>query len=473
MNCSAEHLKYLLTYQQVDPTFLEILVSFGDQDEPVDACLSQFQPGSTISAQPPPPSYNFLDRSGRELWYSMLLRAPEPAAPGASWPWAIRQVAVYHSFDVETGRSFWINVKGNNLLQKRIREDTTDFYTSATRQASEPGASFQTTLDILLIYLTWVEDQWRWAVRDFDERVREYTTKGKVAPIVREPHFTKLQVRPARVHSNMSKASDRKLPVKTPTSSSYFPDLPEKSRFSLRTSGFLRQMKLPTIEECFRSGQNYEKAEEVQDMNVLTEKLVLEMFNYEDLQNLNILGGRIEEAILTIKLSIGVLADITSFYESLIPCADPVPAAFKTCHSCMPNFVGRVVAIERRLETRQSQLESIYRKLDEGRRLVRAFLAWSFLGVTYLDRLQFENMLQYRGLQVSRIFAEHGHESSKSMESIAKKTAQETVSMHIVTILTLLFLPGTFVAVIRNHNILQNMSKLMRILYRLSSRVES
>jgi len=39
------------------------------------------------------------------------------------------------------------------------------------------------------------------------------------------------------------------------------------------------------------------------------------------------------------------------------------------------------------------------------------------------------------------------HESTKNMENIAAKTEKETASMHIITLVTLVFLPGTFVAV--------------------------
>jgi hypothetical protein len=48
---------------------------------------------------------------------------------------------------------------------------------------------------------------------------------------------------------------------------------------------------------------------------------------------------------------------------------------------------------------------------------------------------------------VSRIFAEHGHRSAINMENIARRTERETVSMHTVTVVTLVFLPATFLGV--------------------------
>jgi len=61
--------------------------------------------------------------------------------------------------------------------------------------------------------------------------------------------------------------------------------------------------------------------------------------------------------------------------------------------------------------------------------------------------LKFENLLQLRNLQVSRIYAEHGRKSAIFMQKIAIKTEQETFSMRVITVLTMVFLPATFLTV--------------------------
>lgn len=57
-------------------------------------------------------------------------------------------------------------------------------------------------------------------------------------------------------------------------------------------------------------------------------------------------------------------------------------------------------------------------------------------------------------MQSNRLFARKALLSSKNMElltedmhTIAQKTKQETVSMRIITLVTLFFLPGTFISV--------------------------
>ena len=61
--------------------------------------------------------------------------------------------------------------------------------------------------------------------------------------------------------------------------------------------------------------------------------------------------------------------------------------------------------------------------------------------------LQFDGILQYRSVQVSLIFTDNSQAQSQKMERIADKTEKETISMHVITCVTLAFLPGTFVAV--------------------------
>ena len=61
-----------------------------------------------------------------------------------------------------------------------------------------------------------------------------------------------------------------------------------------------------------------------------------------------------------------------------------------------------------------------------------------------------------RNMEASKAIAGKAHESTQNMEYItremhiiAQKTKQETVSMRIITLVTLFFLPGTFISVCR------------------------
>lgn len=70
------------------------------------------------------------------------------------------------------------------------------------------------------------------------------------------------------------------------------------------------------------------------------------------------------------------------------------------------------------------------------------------------NHLKLYGILQYRSMRASQFFAEKAQRSTDNMElvthsmhDIAQKTKQETVSMRIITLVTLFFLPGTFIGV--------------------------
>jgi hypothetical protein len=60
---------------------------------------------------------------------------------------------------------------------------------------------------------------------------------------------------------------------------------------------------------------------------------------------------------------------------------------------------------------------------------------------------QFDRLLRVQDLKANRVHAEHGRESSLTMQDIAHRTEQETFSMRVLTVVALVFLPPTFVAV--------------------------
>lgn len=67
---------------------------------------------------------------------------------------------------------------------------------------------------------------------------------------------------------------------------------------------------------------------------------------------------------------------------------------------------------------------------------------------------QFNDILQYRNMRLGEFFSKQGQMlamqakiSTDSMHVMSIKSRREAVSMHVITIWTLIFLPGTFVAV--------------------------
>lgn len=61
--------------------------------------------------------------------------------------------------------------------------------------------------------------------------------------------------------------------------------------------------------------------------------------------------------------------------------------------------------------------------------------------------IQFEAIQKHKSLQVSSKYATRAAEQASSMKEIAEATERKTYSMNTITVVTLFFLPPTFVAV--------------------------
>lgn len=172
-------LQLLLTFLQVNPIFLDLIHAFGERMEPVDASLCQFIFDSDISGGL---QVTKLGRSGTQLRHAYLLRSPEKDNEAVN-PWSIRQTAVYHAFDLKTGRALWINITGNNILQDAIKRDTLGHQV----RVESIDQSFLLTLRTHLVYLRWCQGSWRWFVRDLENVVRDALIRARTIPVGREP----------------------------------------------------------------------------------------------------------------------------------------------------------------------------------------------------------------------------------------------------------------------------------------------
>ncbi|KAF7443614.1 hypothetical protein A1F99_116880 [Pyrenophora tritici-repentis] len=107
------------------------------------------------------------------------------------------------------------------------------------------------------------------------------------------------------------------------------------------------------------------------------------------------------------------------------------------------NFDKGVIGVEKDLRMLESQIETLLLLLNNRKTLV-------------------SGMLQHRSSKASEFYAKESRESAARMEemtltmqALAVKTTQETVSMRVITTVTLFFLPATFIATFMSTDILK------------------
>ena len=176
---------------------------------------------------------------------------------------------------------------------------------------------------------------------------------------------------------------------------------------------------------------------------------VLGDFSVKSLQKLAGIGTKLQQAISIMRLNADVVGRLVAHYESLTEDAE-FPEELKSgCLKDMDTFRERAEACLRSLELEQCRINAFLGILEDGKQL-------------------FGTILQYRNMEINKLFAVNAQEASSRMEQltaemhnstlrmetlttdlgrIAEKTERETASMHIITLVTLVFLPGTFMAV--------------------------
>ncbi|KAK6206550.1 hypothetical protein LQW54_007620 [Pestalotiopsis sp. IQ-011] len=167
------------------------------------------------------------------------------------------------------------------------------------------------------------------------------------------------------------------------------------------------------------------KENEIQEE--LDKYLRLGHYSFGDNQKLHRCGEAIQEAILTIKLDANVIRGLREFYEREKLHKSVFKDETHTDSHRLTAFISGLKSLENSLGVKQQQLENLEKFVREAKVL-------------------YDGVSQYRNVQISTIYAQSAQASAQRMEKIAGITEKETASMHIITFVTLVFLPGTFIA---------------------------
>jgi hypothetical protein len=198
---------FLFSYHQVIPSFLDFLFPFGKQIYARDAHFSGLREDSRFDKRSSPNDTGLsgLGRSGADLRLCYNLRSVERSATGQpGLQWSIRQAAVYHEFDIETGRALWIFVKGNKMIKQRMEEFST---LSSSTKLSTHSEAFAASLAPHLLLCDWAGENWRWYINDLEEELQKLTRDVLAAQVDRPPSPTRAPLVPGPSMSSTSRTS--------------------------------------------------------------------------------------------------------------------------------------------------------------------------------------------------------------------------------------------------------------------------
>ena len=400
--------------------FLDLVFTFREREEP--ETLTVFRAEDHISQSDAAFAHPKLDRSGLRIQHCFNLVGIEfNDKHDKEWPWFLRQTANYHSFDIVTGKALWISLKGNEQITKRLKKSIPAHSQLCPSALETAESRFTATLLTHLIIFQWCVENWPQFINFLEGKLNDQLEKVRLGPVTKMTEPEKIEkIANLRRGTTFNSAIGQVPPSRAGTlrkTASFQPPAMVK-RISSR---FLPEKKpAPSLPPT--------KEEEMKTVDLDLD--FNQLYNFEELQKLGQLKDTMQQHHLVMGQNVNIMKEVMARYTTLFASADfrahITPTA--KCQSGLDSFMSRTRQLTRDMENLCLRLQSLISILES-------------------TEAQFHGILQYRNIRTGEYFAQSAHDSAKVMERMAVKTKQETVSMHSITILTLVFLPGTFLAV--------------------------
>lgn len=433
--CSREQLQQILTHHQVMAPFLDFVFTFRAREEPQTLAALRIEDwlhDSTSAFTMPE-----MERSGHRIQHCFNLIAVEHDAAQVEWPWPLRQTAAYHSFDVGNGRTFWLSLKGNSEVSKRLKRSVPAHPLLRPSALETPEARFTAALLTHLIIFHWCVENWPQYNTFLQRKVKEAVDGVRFGPVTAMSLPDRIKAEAARRRGQTSDMRWARRIASAPQQSA----VQEKNLFQVPRS-------LKAISELLFKEERRKSSEPQQPTGERFDLDFDQLYNFDQVQKLEVLREMVQQSLVVIGQNINVIKEIMARYQSLA-----ISTEFnkhingKECQAGLETFLSRSQQLIRGMENNALGLENMLISLGSAKDQVSTGAISDTILPDILRRGKFYGILQYRNTKTSEYFAQSAHDSSKLMEHMAIKTKQETVSMHSITILTLVFLPGTFLAV--------------------------
>lgn len=347
-----EMLTLILTYHQAMAPFVDLLLSFGQQEYAQDFHYTSFFAQSPVlgtgERQPIPE----LGRTSSVLQLCYNLKAPEQGSDkDHPWPWALRQAAVYQSLDLENGRATWVTVKANDVLAQRIAASNEIMNEApSTKDNTSPfDVSLHESLASHLIICDWAAESWRWYINFLENRLQENSRSSLSVMADGDPKaLDEWAKAPSTATTTLNDTSAPKIiaMIKRNTRSLSFKIRPKATP----------DKPAPVKPSSLPHGHHLDEASGL-------------VFPFHKLQKIQDIGDKANEALLILKANTEVMTGLRSHYRALID-ANIGLATVGESEQHVLKFERQIVELERILKMEQSRVEALLRLIEDRKNLV-------------------------------------------------------------------------------------------------------
>ncbi|KLU90847.1 hypothetical protein MAPG_09372 [Magnaporthiopsis poae ATCC 64411] len=412
---SKDMMKFLLSFHQVMPSFLRLLANWGilpvDPSDPHCYHKAAFHHENVLNHDAARAYRAVAGRSGLQIRHCYSVWGVEK--DGGEW--RIRQTTLYHSFDVVTGRAVWINIKANEVMKDRMshvaKMEPSPEANSPAREKSI--GALANSLEMHALAAEWCSQGWGGCIQSVEQELRAILDKLKNLPVAEVERS--LEVDAGALMQEFE--PPRRL-------SSFYHTHPRGHRPLAADGRNLTGISLSTLgprDQPTTQGTAPAAARASDPFRVIRE------FNFKGLQRLDCLATKLQQFSHTMQLDRRILSELDAYYTSLRSDRG-FPASIKrACGHHLDEFHQRLQACIQAMELEGERAANLLAAAEDGKRL-------------------YDVVMQLRYMETSKLFAVAAHQMTREMQAMAEKTTRETTSMHIITAVTLFFLPGTFVA---------------------------
>ena len=438
------------THFQVMPEFVDFLFPFGFRSYAQDFYFSGFRQRTQLAehGRNAAPNAKPIDK---RFQICFNLKSVEPSD---SDDWSIRHCAVHHTFDLKEVRTSWIILKGDELMKRRIESATSDRGPHQPSDFKSLSGAFKASLEAHMIFCDWSAENWRWYINSLEDRFQGMTRRTFSAP-VHVPFPLAVATDPfefkPRTNTQRTDTSKRSIFSRTRTLTKMTEKASPKSAIKHQTSAPQTytnpetgvSQPLPPDEDDEEEGDD--EPQSPRRPNEIKVEDETRDFSFSKLRKVHQIAEKANEAVLVLRQNIIVLTQLRQYYRSISRRKDFPRDLAKSCKDAIDEFELRVDGVESDLQTQILRLETLLRLLEDRKTLVRHTIQST--ESAKLRSHQLHSILDYQNTEANRRSTKSMFTMTEDMNDIARKTKIETVSMKVITLVTLFFLPGTFISV--------------------------
>ena len=168
-------------------------------------------------------------------------------------------------------------------------------------------------------------------------------------------------------------------------------------------------------------------------------------FSFGKLRKVHKIAEDANEAVLVLKQNILILTQLRQYYISVSRRKGFPKDLARSCKDAIDDFRLRIEGLENDMQSQILRLETLLRLLEDRKTMVKQIVQSKESAKLRKDQLH--SILDYQNTQANRYSTKSMFTMTEDMNDIARKTKIETVSMKVITLVTLFFLPGTFISV--------------------------